>query len=643
MLMFMSAPAWATGDDVPAWLQQAAASRPPVYEKDVPAVVLNDESRVTIGDDGKITTVSTFAIRILTREGREYAVATAGYETDTGKVRDIKAWLIRVSGDPKKYGKDQTVDVASAMNDVYNESRYKSIDATDDADAGMVFGYETVTEERSFFNQTVWYFQNRLPVLFSRISLTLPSNWGASSVTFNFAKIEPAIAGTTYSWELRNLAPVEPEPASPRVTSLAPRIAISYFPKEGAQTNGSRTFENWTEVSRWYAELSDGQSVPSDSLVAKARQLTATAKTELEKIHAIARYAQDIQYISIQMGAGRFRPHSAADVFAKSYGDCKDKANLMRAMLKAINISSYLVLIHSGDRTFVREEWASPRWFNHCIIAIKVSDETQAPTVLTHPTLGRLLIFDATDVNTPVGDLPDYLQGSFALVAAGDNGALLRMPTTSPEANLLDRQSDVVLAADGSITATVHESAIGQTAVVFRREFRGLSRPEYVDMIERWITGSANGAKVAKVVPVDNSIEGRFGLDVEFSARSYGQVMQGRLLVFRPAIVEQRAMLTLTKAKRVHPIVLESHAYTETVRVKLPAGFTVDEVPDARKFDTSFGSYSATYEVKDGSLVFKRSLTLRASTIPVEDYVKVQKFFSGMREAEQAPVVLVTN
>ena len=315
----------------------------------------------------------------------------------------------------------------------------------------------------------------------------------------------------------------------------------------------------------------------------------------------------------------------------------------MRAMLKVINISSYLVLIHSGDRTFVREEWASPGWFNHCIIAIKVSDETQAPTVLTHPALGRLLIFDATDDNTPVGDLPDYLQGSFALVAAGDNGALLRMPTTSPEANLLDRQSDVVLAADGSISASVRESAMGQTAVVFRREFRGLSRPEYVDMIEKWITRSANGAKVAKVVPVDNSIEGRFALNVEFSALSYGQVMQGRLLVFRPAIVERRAMLTLTKAKRVHPIVLESHAYTETVRVKLPAGFTVDEVPDARKFETSFGSFTATYEVKDSSLVFKRSLTLRASTIPVEDYVKVQKFFSGMREAEQAPVVLVTN
>ncbi len=46
---------------------------------------------------------------------------------------------------------------------------------------------------------------------------------------------------------------------------------------------------------------------------------------------------QNIQYISIQTGLGRgggYRPHASNEVFAKSYGDCKDKANLMRAMLK---------------------------------------------------------------------------------------------------------------------------------------------------------------------------------------------------------------------------------------------------------------------------------------------------------------------
>ena len=86
---------------------------------------------------------------------------------------------------------------------------------------------------------------------------------------------------------------------------------------------------------------------------------------------------------------------------------------------------------------------------------------------------------------------------------------------------------------------------------------------------------------------------------------------------------------------------LESHAFTETVHVKLPAGFEVDEVPDVVKLDTAFGSYTTSYEVKNGELVFIRSLAQRAATIPAGQYQSVRSFFEKIRSAEQAPVVLL--
>src|SRR6185436_6707243 len=125
---------------------------------------------------------------------------------------------------------------------------------------------------------------------------------------------------------------------------------------------------------------------------------------------------------------------------AKSYGDCKDKANLMRAMLKIVGIASFPVSIYSGDPDYVRPEWPSPQQFNHCIIAVKVGDETRSPTVIQDARLGRLLIFDPTAEETPVGDLPSYLQGSLALIDAREIDALTKMPTTPPESNLLDRR-----------------------------------------------------------------------------------------------------------------------------------------------------------------------------------------------------------
>src|SRR5205085_7178894 len=129
------AAARAVGDDAPAWLRQAAEAAAPTYEKRVPAVVLYKERDVTVSDDGRVVTTTTYAVRVLTREGREEARAHALYSTGSGKARDLKAWLIRSSGEGKRYGKDQTLDIALADDDVYNEARVSVISARDDVSA----------------------------------------------------------------------------------------------------------------------------------------------------------------------------------------------------------------------------------------------------------------------------------------------------------------------------------------------------------------------------------------------------------------------------------------------------------------------------------------------------------------------------
>ena len=644
VLLLSTAPATlAAADEAPAWLQQAAAVKVPSYDKDVPAVVLRNEQAVTVNEDGRITTVRTYAVRILTREGRGHAEAVELYLTKAGKIREMTAWLIRPNGFVKKYDKDDTVDRISAPNDIYDEYRVKIIDASGDADAGVVFGYQATSEERPLFNQDIWRFQGRLPTLQSRYSLTLPPGWRATSMTFNHEKVEPTISGATYSWELLNLAPIRPEVSSPKLGNLAPRVAINYSRGDTGPGANTKTFEDWTQVSRWASDLHDPQALPDESVASKARELTANSKTDLDRIRTIAHFVQRLQYISIDIGVGKgngYRPHAAAQVLAKAYGDCKDKANLMRAMLKAVNITSYPIAIYLGDPTHVREEWASPIQFNHCIIGIKVGEEIHAATIINHAVLGRLLIFDATDEHTTVGDLPDEEQGSFALIIAGQSGGLARMPTMPPESSQLDRESEVELSPQGSITAKLKEKSTGQTAVNERRAFRGLSSSGYKQLLETWVTRGATTALISRIQPVDDNVEGRFGLDVDFSATAYGQLMQDRLLVFNPAIVSRREALFLTEAKREHPIVLDSHAFTEVVRVKLPAGFDVDEMPDAVKLEAPFGSYKTSYEVKNGELVFTRALTQRATTIPAAQYQVIRSFFERIRAAEQAPVVL---
>ena len=632
----------AIASDAPAWMKQAMTASIPSYEKDVPAVVLRDEEQVTVGDDGKIVTTQNYAIKMLTREGRGMAIARGLYLVSSGKVRDIEAWLIRPDGTTKTYDKKSVLDIISDPDDVYNEYRIKVIDASVDSDTGAVFGYTIVSEESALFYQDSWKFQSRLPTVFSRYSLTLPAGWKASSTTFNTVEVKPQVNGNIYTWELRNLPPIPPEPMSPAIVNMAPRVAINYGPSDPAQT-ANKAFSSWTDVSKWATALHDPQIIVDDNVAAKARELTANASSEIEKIRAIGNFVQNLQYISIDIGVGYgngYRPRASTTVLGRGYGDCKDKANLMRALLRALKIEAYPVAIFSGDPNYVREEWASPLQFNHCIIAIKVSDATKANTIIDHPTLGRLMIFDATDPYTPVGDLPDYLQGSWALIIAGSGGGLAKMPLSPPESDELDRDITVSLSETGEITGKIIERAKGQTSSQFRREVRGQSAGDYKKTIEGWLTRGASGAQLINVQSSDKGVDS-FDLDVDFKAANYGQLMQNRLLVFKPVIVGRRHSVYLTESKRTNPIELDSNMMNEKVIFNLPPGFSVDEVPDAVKLDTAFGKYVTSYEVKDGKLLFTRSMTTNRALIPANKYTLVKDFFSKIRDAEQAPVVLI--
>jgi hypothetical protein len=642
-VLLLASAATSFAGDAPGWLQQAAAAKPPAYEKNVKAVVLHKEQSVTLDGNGKLITIERNAVRILSREGRDYAEAVAFYLSNFSQVREFEAWLIGPGGAVKNYGKKETIDRISDPDDIYDEGRIKIIDASSDADVGYVFGYTATTEDKPLFYQDKWLFQEDLPTLYSKFTLSLPDGWKATSVTFNREEVKPQVTGTTYSWELRNLPSIAEEPMSPSFLNIVPRLAINYFPSNESQ-GVNRVFANWMEVSKWASGLHDPQVIIDDALVIKAREVTANAKSEFEVIRAIGSYVQNLQYIAIDIGVGfgnGMKPRPSNTVLSRGYGDCKDKANLMRAMLKALKIEAYPIAIYAGDPNYVRKEWPSPGQFNHCIIAIKVSAATNAATVIEHPKLGRLLIFDATDEYTPVGDLPDYLQGSYGLIAAGENGGLVEMPVTPADFNVWNRETEVTLSGDGSIKGVIKERISGQESRSARGMFRSLPNLEFNKSIERWLTRGATGVKLDKLTTKDRQSDAAFDMDVEFSAAGYAQLMQNRLLVFKPAIASRTDSVYLTGADRTHSVMLDSNSFREKVTVNLPSGFAVDETPDPVKMETPFGTYATTYEVKENKLYFTRSLTMKRSTVTVDRYKEVRDFFTRMLNAEQAPVVLI--
>ena len=209
---------------------------------------------------------------------------------------------------------------------------------------------------------------------------------------------------------------VENEEYRPKFSVLTPRLGVAYFPESTANPQ-LRPLKDWAALSAWMSALDDPPAEPTASVQAKSAELTAGAASELAKIRAIAAFAQQTNYVAVEMNithGGGYTPHPADLVLKKNYGDCKEKAALMRALLKSAGIESYAVAIYSGDRQFVRKEWPSPMQFNHAIVAVKVSPDVKLPTVTDARAARPAVDLRPHGSVTPVGDLPSDEQGSYA-------------------------------------------------------------------------------------------------------------------------------------------------------------------------------------------------------------------------------------
>ncbi len=135
-------------------------------------------------------------------------------------------------------------------------------------------------------------------------------------------------------------------------------------------------------MGKWEVELDQGRREPSPELKLKVAELTAGAATTLAKMQILAAYVQkDIRYVAIELGIGGFQPHPAREIYAHRYGDCKDKATLMSAMLKEVGVESYYLSINTWRGGVNRTTPPQMYWFNHEIMGIRLPDDVKDPSL----------------------------------------------------------------------------------------------------------------------------------------------------------------------------------------------------------------------------------------------------------------------
>ncbi|HEY0704218.1 MAG TPA: DUF3857 and transglutaminase domain-containing protein [Candidatus Acidoferrales bacterium] len=632
---------WA--DNAPDWLRVAAKETLPEYPKETVAVTLLDEQQTTVKDNGEIEVRYRVAYKILRPEGRkDYDYAQVYFRNDT-KITFFKAWTITADGRELELKEKDAMESQFSADDEFSDLRVKYIKFSA-VEPGNIVGYEYVQKQRPFVFEDEWAFQSKIPTRRSRFSLVIPPGWEFTDRWANFPKQEPKnSSGNSYTWEVENIPAIEVEPDMPPVRALAGRMDIKYFPRDPKLREKSTG--SWDDIGVWYSNLTRGSRADSPELDKKVADLTAGMTNPWQKMQAIAGYMQrQIRYVAIEIGIGGYQPHPAAAVFKNQYGDCKDKATLMSAMLKQVGIESYYVMIHT-ERGMINPDFPSI-YGDHMILAMQVPEgvpDASLYGMIQDPKLGRLLVFDPTNSYVQLGSLPSYLQQNYGVLITPEGARPILLPLQPAATNRLLRTATFTLSPTGRLDGQVHELRYGGPAVESREEFLNATAADRTKMFEHMLGSYLNnftltGASIGNLNEYNESLT----LSYNFTENDYAK-SAGNLLIVRPRVMARHGGVALFPGgkPRKYPIQFdETSLSSDVLDITLPAGYVVDELPPAVDAHCEFASYKSEVQVKDNVMHYVRTYEIKGITVPTEKLPEVREFFHQVQAAETSSAVL---
>ena len=160
---------------------------------------------------------------------------------------------------------------------------------------------------------------------------------------------------------------------------------------------------------------------------------------------------KNIRYVAIFLSVGRVVPHEAEAILRNKFGDCKDKATLMTALLAAKGIASEAALINLGN-AYALPEPPTLAALNHVILYLPEFDIYDDPTA-SGAAFGVLA--------------PEAYDKPVVRVSAA-GATLARTPAMKPDDHTAHATTSVKLAADGTVTGQTQESNTGVLGMALR-------------------------------------------------------------------------------------------------------------------------------------------------------------------------------
>jgi len=637
----------ASRGDAPAWMHNLVSAPVPAHDEKTAAAVMYSEKIVTVQSADKIKILVRKAYKILRPDGRDHGLVLVSFNSHS-KVTSLHGWCIPAQGKDYEVKDKDAMEVSIPKitgSELISDTKDKLLQIPA-ADPGNIVGFEYEKEEQPMVLQTEWDFQEADPVRESRFTLQLPASWEYKTYWLNSTGSKETAAGSNqWQWVMSDLKGLRTEDQMPPWDGVAGELIVNFYPGGGA--NSDKTFQDWRQMGAWYLGLTRGRRDLSPEIKQKVAALTADKPALQGKMLAIARFMQtDVRYVAIELGIGGVQPHSAIEVFQHRYGDCKDKATLMSAMLQEIGIDSYYLLINTERGGVTETTPAQIGAFDHAILAIKLPDSmgnTSFVSTIQHPKLGKLLFFDPTNSLVPFGEIGGYLQANYGLLAAPDGGELIPLPKQPEGTNGVDRKGMLKLDARGNLQGSFTETRRGDQAWSEREAIRTtVQDKDRAKRVESLLSASLGNFTLTKLSFINlEQISQPFGYEYSFMAERYAKTA-GNLLIVRPRVVGIRSSgLLETKEPRHFPVIFEGpERDTDTVEIEMPADYEVDDLPPPVDLDYSFASYHSKTEANGNVLKYTRSFEIKELDVPMNKMEELKKFYRVIASDERNTAVL---
>jgi len=259
-----------------------------------------------------------------------------------------------------------------------------------------------------------------------------------------------------YTWRYVDSGQPRVEQGSVSFLDYGQRLAVSTFP-------------DYAAFARAYQSRAATAARPDAAIARLAADITRGLEDSRARAIALSDWVRrNIRYVAVYLGPGGVVPHPAPSVLANRYGDCKDHAALLQAMLASVGIPAGAALVNSDD-AYRLPGVPTLGVLNHVIVHV--------------PQLQ--LFLDPTATTVAGGYLPPALLGKPVLLA--DTGGFAVTPSYQPARSRTLTRFDI--ARDGSSRFHVRRTSGGAIAEPYRQAVRATPQDQRDNFVRRMLAG----------------------------------------------------------------------------------------------------------------------------------------------------------